>query len=136
MFCSFDVLVIFVKKLSKMKIEAANKMIDDILSIVEKKGIDVAKLTPKLTELREFALKEEDPLVTKAIRLTNEYINEFKAYDVEVQYEEDEEGSEYPLEISDVENLMYFLNLLKKSDHKINREEIKEYRTALKEKLY
>lgn len=136
MFCSFDVLVIFVKKLSKMKIEAANKMIDDILSIVEKKGIDVAKLTPKLTELREFGLKEEDPLVTKAIRLTNEYINEFKAFDVEVQYEEDEDGSEYPLEITDVENLMYFLNLLKKSDHKINREEIKEYRTALKEKLY
>jgi len=136
MFCAFDVLVIFVKKLSKMKIEAANKMIDDILSIVEEKGIDVAKLTPKLTELREFALKEEDPLVTKAIRLTNEYINEFKAYDVEVQYEEDEDGSEYPLEITDVENLMYFLNLLKKSDHKINREEIKEYRTALKEKLY
>jgi hypothetical protein len=136
MFCAFDVLVIFVKKLSKMKIEAANKMIDDILSIVEKKGIDIAKLTPKLTELREFGLKEEDPLVTKAIRLTNEYINEFKAFDVEVQYEEDEDGSEYPLEITDVENLMYFLNLLKKSDHKINREEIKEYRTALKEKLY
>lgn len=119
-----------------MKIDAANKMIDDILSIVEKKGLDVKKLSPILTELREFGLKEEDPLVTKAIRLTKEYLEEFGTYDVQVQYEEDEEGSEYPIEIEDKENLIYFLNLLKKADNKINREEIKEYRTALKEKLY
>jgi hypothetical protein len=63
-------------------------------------------------------------------------LTENEAYDLEVQYEEDEDGSEYPIEISDEENLVYFLTLLKKSDNKINREEIKEYRTALKESLY
>jgi hypothetical protein len=120
----------------QMKIAAANKMIDDILALIEKEGINVEKLVPQLKELREFALKEEDPLVTKAIRLTYEYLLENNAYDIEVQYEEDEDGSEYPLEISDVENLMYFLTLLKKSDHKINREEIIEYRAALKSALY
>jgi hypothetical protein len=119
-----------------MKIEKANKMIDDIIAVVEKDGLAVDTLVPMLKELREYALQEEDPLVTKAIRLTYEYLTENEAYDLEVQYEEDEDGSEYPIEISDEENLVYFLTLLKKSDNKINREEIKEYRTALKESLY
>ena len=52
------------------------------------------------------------------------------------QYDEDEEGNEYPMEIEENENLLYLLNLLKNADHKINREEIKDYRTALKEELY
>ena len=86
--------------------------------------------------MREYALKEQDPLVTKVLRLTYEYLTEKKSFDIEAQYEEDEEGNEYPLEIEDKENLLYLLNLLKNAEHKINREEIKDYRTALKEELY
>ena len=37
---------------------------------------------------------------------------------------------------NNTENLVYLLDLLKKADHKINREEIKDYRTALKLELY
>ena len=55
---------------------------------------------------------------------------------VQAQYEEDEEGNEYPLEIEEKENFLYLLNLLKNAEHKINREEIKDYRTALKQELY
>ena len=86
--------------------------------------------------MREYALKEQDPLVTKVLRLTHEYLTENNSFDIEAQYEEDEEGNEYPLEIEDKENLLYLLNLLKNAEHKINREEIKDYRTALKEELY
>jgi hypothetical protein len=86
--------------------------------------------------LRELALKEQDPLVTKVLRLTYEFLGENNAFDVQAQYEEDEEGNEYPIEIEDNENLLYLLNLLKNADHKINREEIKDYRTALKMELY
>ena len=50
--------------------------------------------------------------------------------------EEDEEEQEYPIEIEDNENLLYLLNLLMNADHKINREEMKDYRTALKAELY
>ena len=50
--------------------------------------------------------------------------------------EEDEEGNEYPVEMESKDNLLYLLNLLVKADHKINREEIKDYRTALKADLY
>ena len=65
-----------------------------------------------------------------------EFLQENDCFDVEAQYEEDEEGNEYPIEIDDKENLLYFLNLLKNADHKINREEIKDYRSALKLELY
>lgn len=119
-----------------MKIIAANKKLDSIIEKVEKQGILADGLIDDLKELREFALKEQDPLVTKVIRLTYEYLTENEAYDVQAQYEEDEEGNEYPLEIEDQENLLYLLNLLKNADHKINREEIKDYRTALKDSLY
>lgn len=120
-----------------MKILAANTMIDSIVAQIEKDGIDVVKLVPQLKELREHALTESDPLVTKVLRLTYEYLEENDgAFDLQVQYEEDEEGGEYPLEITDTENLLYLLNLLKYSDNKINREEIKDYRTGLKQELY
>ena len=119
-----------------MKIAAANKKLDTIIENVEKNGVLASGLIEDLKELREFALKEQDPLVTKVIRLTYEYLSENQAFDIQAQYEEDEEGGEYPLEIEDQENLLYLLNLLKNADHKINREEIKDYRTALKEELY
>ena len=119
-----------------MKSAAANKKLDEVIEKVEKKGLPASKLIDDLKELREFALKEQDPLVTKVLRLTYEFIGENNAFDVQAQYEEDEEGNEYPIEIEDNENLLYFLNLLKNADHKINREEIKDYRTALKLELY
>lgn len=119
-----------------MKLAAANKKLDAIIAKVEKEGILAAGLIDELKELREFALKEQDPLVTKVIRLSYEYLIENETFDVQAQYDEDEDGSEFPIEIEDQENLLYLLNLLKNADHKINREEIKDYRTALKEELY
>jgi hypothetical protein len=119
-----------------MKIGAANIKLDEIIKNVEKKGISAKGLIEDLKALREFVLKEQDPLVVKVLRLTYEYLEQNEAFDVQAQYEEDEEGNEYPLEIDDKENLLYLLNLLKNADHKINREEIKDYRTSLKEELY
>jgi hypothetical protein len=119
-----------------MKIAAANKKLDEIIAKVEKNGVEAKNLIDDLKELREYALKEQDPLVTKVLRLTYEFLGENNAFDVQAQYEEDEEGNEYPIEIEDNDNLLYLLNLLKNADHKINREEIKDYRTALKMELY
>jgi hypothetical protein len=120
-----------------MKIAAANTLLEKIIAEIEKNGINVESLVPQLQQVREHALAEADPLVTKVLRLTYEYLEENDgAFDIQAQYEEDEEGGEYPLEIEDQENLVYLLNLLIHSDNKINREEIKDYRTALKEELY
>jgi len=119
-----------------MKTGIANKKIEKIIALVEKEGVLAKELIQELTELRELALKEVDPLLAKVTRLTFEYLKEKEAYDVQALWEENEEGGEFPLEIDDKENLLNLLNLMLKSDHKINREEIKDYRTALKEDLY
>ncbi|MEJ6505074.1 MAG: hypothetical protein QNK70_07030 [Crocinitomicaceae bacterium] len=119
-----------------MKTQAANDKLDAILAKVEKKGVDAPKLIETLKELRVVALQEQDPLVVKTLRLTYEFLDENKSFNVQAQYEEDDEGNEYPLEIEDKENLVYLLTLLKDAEHKINREEIKDYRTVLKEQLY
>lgn len=119
-----------------MKTAIANKKLETIISKVEKDGILYPNVVDDLKELREQALKEQDPLVVKVLRLSYEYLTDRDAFDVQAQYEEDEEGNEYPIEIDDKENMLYLLNLLKNAEHKINREEIKDYRTALKQELY
>jgi len=119
-----------------MKTLRANQKLEQIIANVEKKGLEAPQLIEDLKELREMALLEQDPLVVKVLRLTYEFIQENECFDVEAQYEEDEEGNEYPIEIDDKENLLYILNLLKNAEHKINREEIKDYRSALKLELY
>jgi hypothetical protein len=119
-----------------MKTLRANQKLEQIIANVEKKGLEAPKLIDDLKELREMALLEQDPLVVKSLRLTYEFLQENECFDVEAQYEEDEDGNEYPIEIDDKDNLLYFLNLLKNADHKINREEIKDYRSALKLELY
>jgi hypothetical protein len=122
--------------LENMKTLRANQKLEQIIANIEEKGLEAPKLIDELKELREMALLEQDPLVVKSLRLTYEFLQENDCFDVEAQYEEDEEGNEYPIEIEDKENLLYFLNLLKNAEHKINREEIKDYRSALKLELY
>jgi hypothetical protein len=119
-----------------MRTGLANQKLDAIISKVEQHGVSAPKLVDDLKDLRESALLEQDPLVVKVLRLTYEFLDENNAFGVEAQYEEDEEGNEYPIEIDDKENLLYLLNLLKNAEHKINREEIKDYRTSLKMELY
>lgn len=119
-----------------MKFEEANKLIDKLLKAIEKNGVN-EKLTSDLKKLREWALKEEDPLVTKVIRLSYEYIEENECFDISVAKDEDEEGNEFYLDPgTDEENFSYLLNLLKNNENEYNREEIKDYRTQLKEALY
>ncbi|MBN9292597.1 MAG: hypothetical protein J0G96_01310 [Flavobacteriia bacterium] len=118
-----------------MRTATANKKLNEIIAKVEAKGVLADGLVEDLKALRELALKEQDPLVVKVLRLTYEFLLDREAFDVQAQYEEDEEG-EYAIEIDDNENLLYLLRLLENAEHKINREEIKDYRTALKEELY
>lgn len=135
MFISGNALNLWLNK-DYMKTLRANQKLEQIIANVEKKGLEAPKLIDDLKELREMALLEQDPLVVKSLRLTYEFLQENECFDVEAQYEEDEEGNEYPIEIDDKDNLLYFLNLLKNAEHKINREEIKDYRSALKLELY
>mgnify|MGYP003339008612 CR=1 FL=1 len=57
-----------------MKLATANKKLDSIIENVEAKGLEADNLVEDLKELRGYALKEQDPLVTKVLRLTYEYL--------------------------------------------------------------
>ena len=123
-------------KIIRMVQEQSNAKIDKLIKSLEK-GFDWEAIIKSLMDLREDALKDEDPLLAKVLRLTSEYIREEDCFDYTVEKEEDDEGEEYLLEPgTDAENLTYLLHLIKKADNKFNREEIKEMRTFLKLKLY
>jgi len=114
----------------------SNAKIDKLIKQLEK-GFEAEKIAEELMSLREDALKDEDPLLAKTFRLAAEYMKENDCFDHTVEKEENEEGEEFLLEPgADNENLAYLLQLIKKSDNKFNREEIKEMRTFLKLKLY
>jgi hypothetical protein len=119
-----------------MRTKLANDKLDAIIKMVEKEGVHAPKLIDELKALRAKALEEKDPLVVKVLRLTYEYLGENESFGVEGQFEEDEEGNEYPLEIEEKENLLYLLSLLKNAEQKVNREELKDYRDAMKTELY
>lgn len=119
-----------------MKTAIANKKLEELIAKVNKKGVEDKSIIDDLKGLREQALLEKDPLVVKVLRLTYEYLEEHNAFDVKAQFDENEEGDEFAIEIDDKENLVYLLELLENAEQKINRSEIKDYRTALKEDLY
>ena len=123
-------------KIIRMVQEQSNAKIDKLIKSLEK-GFNGEAIIKSLMDLREDALKDEDPLLAKVLRLASEYIREEECFDHTVEKEEDDEGEEYLLEPgTDAENLTYLLHLIKKADNKFNREEIKEMRTFLKLRLY
>ena len=116
--------------------DESNAKIDKLIAQLEK-GFDIKKTTKVLMDLREDALKDEDTLLAKVLRLASEYMTEEECFDHTVEKEEDEEGEEFLVEPgTDSENLIYLLELIKRADNRFNREEIKEMRTFLKLKLY
>ncbi len=116
-----------------MKAPEANQLIVKIQKTLSKE-LDVDKVVTMLKDLRPFALEEEDPLVTKVIRLSYEHIAENESFQFMAGSEEDEEGEEIAVDPGeDHDNLSYLLDLLKNSHNKFNREEIKDFRTQLKE---
>ncbi len=123
-------------KIRIMVQEESKAKIDKLIKALEK-GFDGEMIVKSLMDLREDALKDEDPLLAKVLRLASEYITEEECFDHTVEKEEDEEGEEFLIEPgTDAENLTYLLHLIRRADNKFNREEIKEMRTFLKLKLY
>ena len=119
-----------------MRTKLANDKLSAIIKMVDKNGVTAPELISELKALRTIALTEKDPLVVKVLRLTYEYLSDNESFNVEGQFEEDEEGNEYPIEINEKENLLYLLSLLENAEQKLNREELKDYRDALKAELY
>jgi len=102
----------------------ANKLIDKIIKEVEKNKFS-SKLIELLKELRPYALQENDPLVTRSIRVSYEFIEATDGFDISLPEE---------LEIEEEDALGYFTylcGLWSKSDNKYNRDEIREIANAM-----
>lgn len=107
-------------------------LIDKLKSLVEKKGIvkdDVVKL---LTELRPHFIEQNEPLITRVVRLTAEYIDDRGTFDINLLAEEDEEGEieqDIDMESEDSfnevkENFLYLLDLFAHPENTVNKEEL------------
>ncbi len=99
-----------------MKNSKANELINKIIAEIETNSVVVDTLIPMFKELRELAKQEEDPLITRSIRLVYEHLENNGGW--EFQTLEDSEEVE--------ENLTYLLSLYVKSENKYNRDEIRE----------
>ncbi|MFZ9756009.1 MAG: hypothetical protein ACO3DK_08255 [Bacteroidia bacterium] len=104
-----------------MQSAKANTLLQSIIDDVNKNGMNADSFIPKLQEAREFALKEEDPLVTRALRLVWQHLESNGSFGIELA--EDIESED--------ENFAYFLSLCVKSDNTYNRDELREMTNAL-----
>jgi len=99
-----------------MKSSKANELIEKIIKEIETNSVNAETLLPMFKDLREMAKTEEDPLLTRSIRLVTEHLEANGGW--EFQTLEDSEEVE--------ENLSYLVSLYAKSENKYNRDEIRE----------
>jgi hypothetical protein len=99
-----------------MQSKEANDILAKIQKSVDKSGIDADSMIPQLQKAREYALKENDPLLTRALRLAWQHLEANGGF--EISYLEEAETQE--------ENFSYMLALMQKSDNTYNRDELRE----------
>lgn len=107
-------------------------LIDKLKSLVDKKGIVKDEVVKLLMELRPHYIEQKEPLITRVIRLTAEYIDDKGTFDINLLAEEDEEGNideEIDMDSDDSfnevkENFAYLLDLFGHPDNKQNKEEL------------
>ena len=99
-----------------MQSKEANDILAKIQKSVDKSGIDADSMISQLQKAREYALKENDPLLTRALRLAWQHLEANGGF--EISYLEEAETQE--------ENFSYMLALMQKSDNTYNRDELRE----------
>jgi hypothetical protein len=116
---------------------SAQKLINKIQLDLFKKGFDAETLVADLKKLREFSMEEQNPVLTKALRLTYEHIEENGAFLIPIP--DDEPVDEETELVTDpgtsnennMESLEYLLSLVSDLTKKNNLLDLKEYNKAL-----
>ena len=106
--------------------------IEDLRSFVQKNGIVKDEVVNKLLAIRPHFIEENEPLVTRILRMTAEYIEHFGYFNINLLAEEDEEGEKEEEIDPDGEdsfsemkdNFLYLLDLISHPDNKVNKEEL------------
>lgn len=119
-----------------MENPSAQKLIHKIQLDLFKKGFDVTTLVDDLKKLREYSLEEQNPVLTKAIRLAYEHLEENSAFLIPIPDDEpvEEDGEVISSNTSGSENnlesLDYLLSLFTDLKNKNNILDLKEYNKA------
>jgi hypothetical protein len=117
---------------------SAQKLINKIQVNLFKNGFDAETLVADLKKLREFSMEENNPVLTKALRLTYEHIEANGAFlipipdDEPIEGEEVEKSEEASTE-NNLESLEYLISLFSDLSHKNNLADLREYNKALQE---
>jgi len=114
---------------------SALKLINKIQLDLFKKGFDAEVLIADLKKLREYSLEENNPVLTKAIRLAYEHLEANGAFLIPIPDDEpidDEElvTDKAPATDNNLESLEYLINLFSDLTHKNNVLDLKEYNKA------
>ena len=112
------------------------KLIEKIQKDLDRNGIIINTIVEDLQKLRPIAIEENDPTLTKVIRLTYEHIEANKDFNIPIPEDEEiEEGVELvkveTTPETKLESLNYLLSLMKDAQKKANRADLIEYRDAL-----
>jgi len=135
-----------------MKSSEALSIINKMKKDLSKSGIVTDTIVEDLKKLRPYAITEEDPSLTKVIRLAYEHITENGSFNIRIpeEIEEVEETEldetpavEEPAPVEELpemdfeekrESLDYLLSIMTNCDeNKMNREDLIGYRNALME---
>ncbi len=108
------------------------KRIEALKKLVESKGIVKAEVVKQLQELRPHFIELKEPLITRVIRLTAEYIDDRGYFDLNLLADEDEEGNtdeEIDMDGDDSfseskENFLYLIDLFGHPENQINKDEL------------
>lgn len=122
-----------------MENPSAQKLINKIQVNLFKNGFDAETLVADLKKLREYSLEENNPVLTKALRLTYEHIEANGAFLVPIPDDEPIEGEELITDgttagtENNMESLEYLVSLFSDLTHKNNLSDLREYNKALQE---
>lgn len=119
-----------------MENPTAQKLINKMQLDLFKKGFDAETLIADLKKLREYSLEEQNPVLTKALRLTYEHLEENGAFLIAIPDDEpvDEEtefnGAAATSGENNLESLDYLISLFADLTNKNNILDLKEYNKA------
>ena len=123
-------------QLNTVENPSAQKLINKIQLDLFKNGFVAETLIANLKKLREYSLEEQNPVLTKAIRLTYEHLEENGAFLIPIPDDEPiDEDTELVTDNksgneNNMESLEYLLSLFTDLTNKNNILDLKEYNKA------
>jgi hypothetical protein len=118
-----------------MENKQALKLIEKIQKELFKDNFEVPEIVTDLKKLREISLELNNPVLTKALRLAYEHLENNNGFYIGIPDDDpvdvkDVENQANNSEENNIESLNYFLSLLTDLDKKNNMLDLKEYNKA------